>query len=48
MALMGQSAENNESPERTPKAARMGCRRMYDGGAGGGAGVVERSSVMVM
>jgi hypothetical protein len=26
-ALTGQSAENNESPESTPKAVRIGCRR---------------------
>jgi hypothetical protein len=47
-ALNGQSAENNESPERTPKAVRIGCRRTYEGGGAAGVGVEERSSVMVM
>ena len=47
MALTGQRAENSDSPESTPKPARIGWRRKYDGG-GAGAGDVERSSVMVM
>jgi hypothetical protein len=51
-ALTGQSAENNESPDSTPNAVSIGCRRTYDGGAGGGAaagaGIGERSSVIVM
>jgi hypothetical protein len=45
---MGQSAENKESPESTPNAVRIGCRRTYDGGGAAGVGVEERSSVMVM
>jgi hypothetical protein len=48
IALAGQSAENSESPERTPKPARIGWRRMYEGGVTGGVGVVVRSSVIVM
>jgi hypothetical protein len=48
MALAGQSAVNNESPERTPNPARIGCRRTKDAGGGGGAALVERSSVIGM
>ena len=47
-ALTGQSAENSERPESTPNPARIGCRRMYEGGVTEGVGVVVRSSVIVM
>jgi hypothetical protein len=48
MALTGHSAENRESPESTPKPARMGWRRTNDGGGAGAGAAVERSSVMGM
>jgi hypothetical protein len=48
IALTGQSAVNNDTPESTPNPARIGWRRTNDGGGGGGAALVERSSVIGM
>jgi hypothetical protein len=45
IALTGHSAEKSESAESTPNPAMMGWRRTKDGGDGGGAGLIERSSV---